>query len=123
MNDDLEKDVVGWVQSESMDEIAGYASRGRKYAELSNDEAVSQWVQAFRSLANDFVKSPWWHIQSDLTSELSLRGLEPPYEMVREDIEKLSKGLTEAAESNLGNEAAGESALDRFRAFRAKQSN
>jgi hypothetical protein len=123
MSDDLSKDVLGWIQSESVDDTADYVARGRKYAGLPDEEAKSQWIHAFRSLANDFVNSPWWRIQSHLTSELALRGLEPPFELVLEDMEKLSKGLDVAIKSKAGDEAAGEAALNRFRAFQSKRSN
>ncbi|WP_213741906.1 hypothetical protein [Bradyrhizobium sp. dw_411] len=123
MSDDLRKDVLGWIQSERIDDVAEYAARGRKYAALSDEEAKSQWVHAFQSLANDFVKSQWWQIQIDLSAELELRGLEPPYEQVLEDIEKLSIGLNAAIESKAGDPAAGEASMNRFRAFQSKRTN
>jgi hypothetical protein len=123
MSDDLNKDLLSWVQSEAVDGTAAYAARGRKYAGLSDEEARSQWVNAFRALANDFVKSPWWHIQSDLRSELELRGLEPPYRLVQEDLVKLSNGLNAEVENGAGDRAAGEAALERFRAFQLKRGN
>jgi hypothetical protein len=123
MTDDLSKDIASWSRSEDVNRTADYASRGRKHAGLSDDELKAKWVDAFRNLAGDFINSEWWQIESDLLSEFTLRAVEAPFDLVKDDLQKLSDGLNAAIKSGAGDERAGEESLARFRAFQSKQTN
>ncbi|OMI05515.1 hypothetical protein BSN85_24800 [Bradyrhizobium brasilense] len=123
MTNDLSKDILNFSRSEEVDRTADYASRGRKHAGLSDDELKSQWVDAYRSLASDFINSEWWQIEGDFHSELLLRGIEAPFDLVKDDMRRLADGLDAAIQSGAGDERAGDEALNRFLAFQAKKSN
>jgi hypothetical protein len=80
--------ALGFLQSQSADRAATYAAGGREHARLSVEELQGQWVAAFRAMAADATDADLWSIHSDLDSEFILRGIEPPYSLVKDDLER-----------------------------------
>jgi hypothetical protein len=53
-DDEIDKSVRSWIGSERVDYVADYVARGRKYAELSEEDLSSAWVQSFRNYARNY---------------------------------------------------------------------
>jgi hypothetical protein len=84
MNDD----VKGWMGSSASDRVADYAARGRKHRGLTDEALASKWVSAFRHMAEDVRDYDRRAVEEDFTSELLLRKIEPPYDLVSEEFER-----------------------------------
>jgi len=84
----MKEDVEGWIASQATDRLAGYAARGRKHQNLSDDDLTKAWVDAFRSMAGDPSDSDRRTIEDDFKFEFSLRGESPPYDAIREEFER-----------------------------------
>jgi hypothetical protein len=82
--DEPDKEVRAWVDSESVDSAANYAGRGRRFASLSDQELSSAWVQTLKGWAVDIHDSELRAKNRDYDAEFSLRGIEPPYDLVSE---------------------------------------
>ena len=81
-------DVEGWLASTGSDRLADYAARGRKHQNLTSGELTAGWVHAFRRMADDVRDPERRAIEEDFKSEFSLRGSEPPYNLVSEEFER-----------------------------------
>jgi hypothetical protein len=85
--------IQSWIESESVDDIAEYAARGRKFANLSDVELSEAWVRALKQSAKNFQNTRLRDIHSDYTSEFRLRRLEPPYDLVSDDLNKMTDAV------------------------------
>lgn len=94
--DEFRKDMEAWLVSEQANAAADYAARGRKHQTLSADELIGAWVQAFRSLATKFQDRDSRIAEADLKSELLLRKIEPPYDVVKDDLDRLTNSAADA---------------------------
>ncbi len=84
----IEEDVEGWLSSSSTDQAADYATKGRKHQRLTDDELTAAWLFAFKCMAEDLRDKHRLDEYSDLRSEMTLRGREPPYQLVRAEFDK-----------------------------------
>lgn len=96
--DEFKKDLEGWLVSDQANKAADYAARGRKHQQLTMDELVGAWVQAFRSSAAEFGDGDRRSTEDDLRSEFSLRNIEPPYDLVKDDFERLVSSAADTIE-------------------------
>jgi hypothetical protein len=91
--------IQSWIESESVDDIAEYAARGRKFADLSDAELSEAWVRALKQYAKNFQNTRLRDTHSDYTSEFRLRRLEPPYDLVSGDLNKMTNAVKKWAAS------------------------
>jgi hypothetical protein len=82
---DPEVVVNAFLQHKSMQQIQDYLARGRRFARLDVERLNTDWIIAVRSwLAHkDRTKE---RMMDDLAAELRLRGLEPPYGTVKQEL-------------------------------------
>jgi hypothetical protein len=85
--------IQSWIESESVDDIAEYAARGRKFADLSDANLSEAWVRALKKSAKNFQNTRLRDTHSDYTSEFRLRRLEPPYDLVSDDLNKMTDAV------------------------------
>jgi hypothetical protein len=85
--------IQSWIESESVDDVADYAARGRRFAALSDAELLEAWVRAFKKSAKNFQNTRARGTHSDYTSEFRLRRLEPPYGLVSDDLNKMTDAV------------------------------
>jgi hypothetical protein len=101
----LETDLLSWMESNSVDHIADYVARGRRYLGLQDDELLNQWKDAVRLMATDPVQLEHRALCSDLGDEIKLRGMEQPYDEVKEIFEVYMRGMIAATEKLLKDPA------------------
>jgi len=89
-HDDLREDYTGaiidaFLQNNRMEQTRDYVARGRRFARLKVGHLNQSWINAVRSwLAR---KDPTDElVMDDLTSELALRKLKPPYAAVQQEL-------------------------------------
>ena len=78
--------VDAFLQHELMEEAAAYLRRGRRFATLPSDELRARWVAAFKELRTRGSEACKQEI-SDLEAELRMRGIDPPFDAVRDELE------------------------------------
>jgi hypothetical protein len=94
----LETDLLSWLESNSVDHIADYVARGRRYSGLQGDELLKRWKDTLRLMATDPVQPEHQALYSDLGDEITLRGMKQPYDEVKEIFEVYMRGMTAAME-------------------------
>jgi hypothetical protein len=122
-NSDKDNIVHSWVNSSSVDDIADYAARGRRYETISDSELSSAWVQAFKASAQNIHNKEQRRLQIDYGAELSLRGIQPPFDLVRDDMELMFASI-QAWMATLTSEelnSLGQSVETDFEAFKGKR--
>src|SRR4029453_18808391 len=92
---DPEAIVNAFLQHRSMKQMQDYLARGRRFAKLDIGRLNNDWVIAVRSwLAHKHRTKE--RMMDDLAAELRLRGLEPPYGAVEQELVDRSAQTNEA---------------------------
>src|SRR5262245_44599230 len=84
-----DRDVELFLANEQVDQIADYASRGRLYEQLTDGELAEKWIHAFKLFADAPSDERRRAIEIDLKAEFRLRSIEPPYDQVRPEINRI----------------------------------
>jgi hypothetical protein len=88
----MQQDVESFVMSSALARAAEYAQRGRFFASVSQEQLVEKWCAAFRDLFDPHKRA----LENDLASEFELRGIERPFDLVRDEIEVFTSAVTSA---------------------------
>ena len=94
-----DRDVELFLANEQVDQIADYASRGRLYERLTDGELAEKWIHAFRLFADAPSDERRRAIEIDLKAEFQLRGIEPPYDQVRSEINRIVDSMSSGFET------------------------
>jgi hypothetical protein len=81
-----------FLESELMEETAAYLLRGRRFSALAADALNREWTVAFKSWAAGDRAAAQPRLD-DLSAELRLRKLEPPYDTVAAETAALQDEL------------------------------
>jgi hypothetical protein len=95
---EAERDVELFLANEQVDQIADYASRGRIYERLTDGELAEKWIHGFRLVADAPSDERRRAIETDLRAEFQLRGIEPPYDLVRSEINRVVEDMSSGFE-------------------------
>lgn len=91
-------DIMALLESDAMNKLAAYAARGRSHRTLSEQQLTDAWKQAFKNVANDPHIYEARAAENDLASEFQLRGLDPPYDEVKDDVQRFMSAAEAVAE-------------------------
>ena len=86
-DDESDALLMGYLDSLAVDAQADYLRRGRAHQDLSEHELAEQWVAAFRAMVLPAADEQKHRIESDYSAEFELRGMEPPDDLVKDDME------------------------------------
>jgi hypothetical protein len=95
---DPSRDLKLFMANEQIDQIADYASRGRIYERLTDDELTERWIGAFKKFADAPSDQRRRAIEIDLKAEFQLRSTEPPYEQVKSEINRVVANMSSGFE-------------------------
>jgi hypothetical protein len=85
MADELAATVLS---AAAMEETEDYLARGRRFEHLSVEDLGRRWTTAFKAWCRDRTPEPRQEFD-DAAAELRLRGAEPPFDTVRDEIPAL----------------------------------
>jgi hypothetical protein len=104
---DPEAIVNAFLQHKSVEQMQDYLARGRRFAKLDVGRLNKDWIIAVRSwLAHkDRTKE---RLMGDLAAELRLRGLEPPYGAIEQELADRSAQTNKAERKRTVKEVAWE---------------
>jgi hypothetical protein len=102
---DPEAIVNAFLQHKSMEQMQDYLARGRRFAKLDVEQLNKDWIIAVRSwLARKHRTKE--RMMDDLKAELRLRGLEPPYGAVEQELADRSVETNQAERKRTVREVA-----------------
>ncbi len=96
-----------FLQHRKMEQTQDYLSRGRRFAGLDPEQLNEDWVDAVRRWLAQKDRSRE-RTMDDLAAELELRGSEPPYEAVKQELADRFAAIEEVEQTNVGREFARE---------------
>ena len=98
-------DIHDFLQRRSLEQRRKYLARGRRFVVLDVGQLGKSWIAAVRNwLAR---KDRTAEVtMDDLTAELRLRGLEPPYEAIKHELALRFAGIDEVVQKKLVREFA-----------------
>ena len=123
-----EAEMKAFLASKAVDQISEYSQRGRSYRDLSDRELVQSWQSVWNELAAEPLNVKNRNIQADLASEFVLRQEEPPWQLVREQIDIYLERAERAQQIQLkenpdADAEASEAMDDDFEEFMNRRSN
>jgi hypothetical protein len=99
MNDDeFKSGLHSWLAEGRMQIVRDYASRGRSFERMPTNQLQEEWVALIRA----WVTNPHEYNnprRADIEAEFTLRGLEPPYGMVTDELEAITLFASNAKEN------------------------
>jgi hypothetical protein len=104
---DPEAVVNEFLQRQNIKQMQDYLARGRRFAKLDVRPLNKDWIIAVRSwLAHKHRTKE--RVMDDLAAELRLRGLEPPYGAVEQELANRSAQTNQAERKRTAREVARE---------------
>jgi hypothetical protein len=101
------KNIYAFLQRRSIEQRRSYLARGRRFLVLDVGHLSKSWITAVNNwLARKDRASEI--MMDDLTAELRLRGLEPPYDAVKHELATRFAGMDEATQRKAGRKFARE---------------
>jgi hypothetical protein len=95
--------IHAFLQRRSIEQRRNYLARGRRFVILDVGQLSNSWITAVRNwLARKDRASEV--IMDDLTAELRMRRLEPPYDAVKQGLATRFAGMDEATQRKAGRE-------------------
>jgi hypothetical protein len=80
----VEQSTLSWLANNRVDATAEYAKNGRIHQEITDESLRDAWVVSFKEMADDYYDAERRNLNAQFESELTLRGLEPPFAKVTE---------------------------------------
>jgi hypothetical protein len=103
--DRAEAMIVAFLEHRKMEQTQDYLTRGRRFATLDAEQLSEDWIMAVRRwLARK--NRPGERMMDDLSAELQLRGFEPPYDAVKQELATRFCDLEEVEQKKAGGELA-----------------
>ncbi len=97
--------IHDFLQRRNIEQRRKYLARGRRFIVLDAGQLGKSWIAAVRNwLARKDRAAEV--TMDDLTAELRLRGLEPPYEAIKHELALRFSGIDEVAQRKLVREFA-----------------
>jgi hypothetical protein len=97
--------IYAFLQRRSIEQRRNYLARGRRFVILDVGQLSNSWISAVRNwLARKDRASEI--TMDDLTAELRLRGLEPPYDAVKQELATRLARMNEGTQRKVGREFA-----------------
>lgn len=91
------EEVVEYVVAEEeAKDVRDYVGRGRRYEGLGADEMEAVFVDGARDLAGSVTSGPYRVAWGDAKAEYEIRGVRPPYHLIREEIDTIVKAMADA---------------------------
>jgi hypothetical protein len=122
-SDELERDMLSWLKSKSIDNQADYLSRGRPYCGLEDVVLLDEWKKVFRAMATEPDVEERRDNHRDLSAEIDLRGLEAPLNEVEDAVDSLVSKIEERRRHGDPDEVAKADAefLEAFEEFKRRR--
>ena len=99
------KNIYAFLQRRSIEQRRRYLARGRRFIVLDVGQLSKSWITAVKNWLARKDRASEITIY-DLTVELRLRGLEPPYDAVKQALATRFAGMDEAAQRKAGRKFA-----------------
>ena len=104
--------ALDFIRSREVDRVADYMRRGRTHTMFSSDDLIAQWISSIKGMADAPFDKGARTINNDLEAELSLRGMEPPYERATQCLARYTAIMSGEIERIRGNQEEWEQLMD-----------
>jgi hypothetical protein len=96
---DDQDEVLAWLNNHTLEYAERYARQGRHLRATETEVLKRRWIELYRQWAAVAGHQPFDHTEiQDIEAELSLRGEEPPRDLVQHETEILKAAVERAAE-------------------------
>lgn len=124
--DELQNNIRSWMESNGIDDVAEYVNKGRRLKDESTNSLKLTWIIEFRGTIDRLEKDGSTYCSyHDYDCELKLRGEEPPYDEVIDDIDRYTALIKKKFEETMNTEEfdeIGDNILKEFESFMDRKS-
>jgi hypothetical protein len=85
-----EEPIDSILAEDAMEKNRDYVLRGRRFRDVDTDILRQRWTETFKIWAADLANQEVLRENNDAEAELRLRQIEPPYETVKAETERLA---------------------------------
>jgi hypothetical protein len=87
-DDEADKLARSFLESQRLNRLADYVSRGRKFGALTIDAVEDGWRTTMKAMSLAPSEPAHRDLNSEYEAELELRGSTPPFDTAKEDVER-----------------------------------
>jgi hypothetical protein len=87
-DDEGDKLARSFLESQRLNRVADYVSRGRKFGALTIDAVEDGWRATMKAMSLAPTERAHRDLNSDYEAELELRRSKPPFESAKEDVDR-----------------------------------
>ncbi|GAB5426967.1 MAG: hypothetical protein Devi2KO_04260 [Devosia indica] len=109
------------MANSQMSRAEDYVKRGRQHGSLSIADLQELFVVTFRDWSSDFKDQVRRRANDDVEAEFTLRGVQPPFDRVGPEMEKLQEAIKEVTQDPDAMERVAQSMLDEWIAAHERQ--
>ena len=95
----LHDDVFAYLEDLEVEQTVEYARSGRSFAHLTDDELRETWIETMRAWSRNPIFPEPRFTETGIRAELTLRGLEPPWDVVCDALEEIRAKASKLYES------------------------
>ena len=85
----LQDNVLAYLEALEVEQTVAYARGGRSFAHMSDDELRETWIETMQIWARDPTSPEPRMVETAIRAELTLRGLEPPWNAASRALEEI----------------------------------
>jgi len=119
------EEMVAFLAESRMEQATEYARRGRRLKEAAAEKLKDGWKIAFKKYAAAPTDPMWRLVVGELQAEMELRGVEPPFEDVKPEMDALTALAQKVAQEILADpirtQEIGEGLLEDIEAMKRKR--
>lgn len=82
--------IRNWIEREVLEQIADYVDRGRGVAGRDYAELRRHWIRQMTRWSNKSADAEDHKLREDIQAEMRIRGFQPPFEAVKDDLARLA---------------------------------
>jgi hypothetical protein len=95
----LQAAVLAYLEDVEIEQTVAYARGGRSFAQLTDDELRETWIETMQMWARDPTSPGARIVETDTRAELTLRGLQPPWDVACHALEEIRAKTSKLFES------------------------
>jgi hypothetical protein len=89
VDDDIGDEITqSFLESQRLNRLADYVSRGRRFGKLTLDAVEDGWRASMKAMSLAPAKCLYRDLNSDYEAELDVRGSHPPFDSAKEDVDR-----------------------------------
>ena len=89
-------EMIAFLQEKALRHTEAYVKAGRRFAPMDIADLNRAWVVSFKVCVRNWRDPNAWAARDDIEAELRIRGQQPPWDLVTDEMDHLRRTVEEA---------------------------